>query len=213
MRTSLPAVLLAASAVAQPQVCATGIVEPVGGPTICMQGETHRLADTSLYLKSQMLDLNAFVGQLVRVVGADVGVTCRVLEVTQVTPPHAVLRWCGSPMPGCPIRLQVGPGALGYWWLFGAFGPGYLPVGCGGLEWIDGTAFLQLPPVAVAQGFFTGPWGEYVLQLPPNPSLVGAQVWFQGLRQDVGPVGPMQLTNVETFTITPFLPPCAGINC
>jgi hypothetical protein len=213
MKVPMLAVLLTAAALAQNPVCATGVIEPVTGPTICMQGETHLLAGTRLYLRSRAVDLNRYLGQLVRVEGPDIGVTCNILEVTAVTNPHAILNWCGTAMPGCPIKLQVGPGAIGRWALFGSFGPGYLPLGCGGIEWIDGTVFMLLPAVSLGGGMFPGPWGEIVLPIPPSMSLVGTRVWFQGARQDIGPVGPVQLTNVQLITITPFMPPCGSINC
>lgn len=213
MKAPMLAVLLTATALAQAQVCATGVIEPVGGPTICMNGETHVLAGTTLYLRSQAFDLNRYNGQLMHVVGSDVGLLCNVLEVSQVTNARAMLNWCGTAMPGCSIKLQVGAGAIGRWALFASFGPGYLPLGCGGLEWIDGVAFVQLPAVSLGGGFFGAAWGEVVLTIPPSTSLVGTRVWFQGARQDIGPVGPVELTNLQVITITPFLPPCGGINC
>jgi hypothetical protein len=52
-----------------------------------------------------------------------------------------------------------------------------------------------------------------VWPLPNDPSLQGVHLRFQGARQDIGPVGPVQLTNVLPVTLVPFLPPCGSINC
>jgi hypothetical protein len=213
MKTMLFAALLATAAAAQTPVCVSGVVLPVGGPTICMQGETHILEGTRVYLRSATVDLTRWVGQLVRVEGTDIGLVCNVIDVAQVTNAHAVLRHCGTPMPGCTIKLQVGPGALGQWALFASFAPGFLPLGCAPPGFtLDGTLLLQSPTV-LAIGMFPGPWGELLVPIPSTPALQGLRVWFQGARRDIGPIGPAQLTNSEVITIVPFMPPCGGINC
>jgi len=191
----------------------SGVVEPVGGPTICMQGETHRLADTTVMLKSSLVNLSQYVGQLVRVEGRDVGLVCNVLDVTAVTPTYAQLETCGTPMPGCPIKVKVGPGAIGRYAILASFGPGFLPIGCAPPDFVDGTMLLRSPAITLVVAMFPGPYGEFVWQIPNQPSLQGVQIWFQGARQDIGPVGPVQLTNSVRLLIVPFMPPCGGINC
>jgi hypothetical protein len=214
MRTLIFVGLLLTTAAAQSPVCASGVVRPVTGPTICMQGETHMLADTRLYLRSATIDLNRYNNQLVRIEGTDIGVTCRVVAVSAVYDAPAVLRHCGTPMPGCPIKLQVGPGALGRWALFASFGQGVLPLGCAPPGfWLDGTFFLAVPAETLSLGFFGGAWGEYTIPIPAIMSLAGMRLWFQGARQDIGPIGPVQFTNAEQITVVPFMPPCGGINC
>ncbi|GAB4140301.1 MAG: hypothetical protein Fur0037_06780 [Planctomycetota bacterium] len=213
MKSILIATLLAGAAAAQTPVCITGIVQPVGGPTICMQGETHLLEGTGVFLRSSAVDLNRWVGQMVRIEGVDIGLLCHVLDVARVGNALAVMQHCGTPMPGCTIKLKIGPGGLGRWAMFASFSPGFTPLGCSppGFQ-IDGTLLLR-GPTLLAMGLFTGPWGEVLVPIPPNPALQGLRIRFQGARQDIGPVGPIQFSNGETITIAPFMPPCGGVNC
>lgn len=212
MRLTFPVVLWSVLVATTPaQVCLNGVLEPVGGPTICQQGETHLVSGTRVYLRSRTVDLNRWNGQLVRIEGSDISVTCRVLDVTQVTLPTAVLRLCGSPSPGCPVKLTVGPGAIGQWLLFGSFQQGYQPFGC--TFPVDGTLLLGGAISTVSGGMFGGPSGDTVIFIPLNPALVGLRVLFQGARQDIGPIGPPQLTNVELLVLSPFMPPCQPLNC
>lgn len=205
---------LGSVAVAQSPLCITGVVEAVGGFTICMQGETHRIAGTRVYLRSALVNLNQHVGQLVHITGSDIGITCRVVDVFTVSAPRALLTGCGTPMPGCPYRLRVGPAALGQWALFGAFTDGFVPVGCTPPDSIDGTILLGQPTFALASGLLTGTGsGDHTIQIPAVPALAGVRVWFQGARQDIGPVGPPQLTNVVEILMVPFMPVCGPVNC
>lgn len=211
---SLAVLALAASAaLAQRPFCITGVVEPVGGFTTCMQGETHRIAGTSVFLRSATVNLGSYVGQLVRVTGSDIGITCRVVDVATVSNPPALLTGCGTPMPGCPIRLRVGPSSLGQWALFGSFTSGFVPLGCTPPDGIDGTILLGQPTFALASGLLTGTGGEHTIQIPAVPALAGVRVWFQGARQDIGPVGPPLLTNVVEMQLVPFMPVCGPVNC
>ena len=191
-------------------VTVTGVVQALPGPTICLQGETHRLECTSVFLKSNLINLNALVGQNVRLTGADVGVTCHVIQVVSASPANPRLEWCGSPNPGCPVKFKVCPGGLGIAALFLANQPAYIPINP-----VTGTVLISVvpPPILVAQGFVGGGCLEVTVPIPFDITLVGDQFWLQGLRMDIGPVGPLQLTNSVCLTVTPFLPPCAPINC
>lgn len=218
MRTHLLALsLLACTLPAQigtATVCITGRVLPVSGPTICMQGETHYLECTRVFLRSLAIDLTRLEGRLVRLVGRDIGVTCRVLEVVAAMPPIATLATCGTPSIGCPIKLKVCPGGLGLFWTFVALRPGFHPLGCGGLPGgFEGTVLLGQPAVTNGSGPLGAGCGEVIQRIPTDPNLVGLDVWFQGARVDIGPVGPFQLTNVECIRIGPPGPPCALPNC
>ena len=51
------------------------------------------------------------------------------------------------------------------------------------------------------------------LVLPADLSLTGVSLWFQGARQDIGPVGPLQATNAVCFTILGPSPPCISPGC
>lgn len=212
MKPFLAAALLLAAVPAQTRICVSGVVV-TSGFTICQQGETHRLADTSVYLRSSTVNLNAFLGQNVRVDGTDIGLLCRVLDVTAATPAPATLELCGTPMPGCSIKFKVGPGAVGSYALAASFGSGILPLGCSPPDMLDGTWLLGSPAVTIVVAPFSGPFGEYTWPLPNNPSLQGVSLRFQGARQDTAPVGPAQFTNVLPVQLVPFMPPCGSINC
>lgn len=220
MRHPLPALLslglwtalLAPPVPAQGPVCVTGRVVPVG-PTICQQGETHMLECARVFLRSSSVNLARYNGQIVRIEGRDIGLLCTVLDVNRVTPAPATLIRCGSPSPGCPIKLKVCPGAIGRWWLFGSFRPGFRPVDCQGMRFFaDGSLLLGVPGVTLVSGMPLGTCGELTINIPADPALTGLQAWFQGVRQDIGPVGPLQLTNAECVTLLPMRP-CSVPNC
>lgn len=194
-------------------ICVSGVVQPVPGPTICMQGETHYLAGTQVYLRSSAVPLAQLVGQNVRLEGLDVGLVCRVIDVSAAAPASARLTYCGTPMPGCSLRFKVEPGAIGMYGLFGSLAPAFVPLGCAPPSSIDGTLLLDAPIHVFVVAFFPGPSGDYVWAIPNIPSVAGTQVWFQGARQDIGPVGPIEFTNAQRILIAPFMPPCGGINC
>jgi hypothetical protein len=212
MRTILSTVSLSTLAAAQ-TVCVSGVVQPVNTPTICMQGETHLLAGTPVFLRSATIALQQYVGQNVRVEGVDIGLVCRVLDVSAVGPAPAELAMCGTPMPGCSLRFKVTPGAIGQYGLFGSLASGMEPLGCAPPAGLDGTLLLDWPIHTFVVALFPGPVGDYVWPLPNTPSVQGVQVFVQGARQDLGPVGPIQFTNALRFTIVPFMPPCGGVNC
>lgn len=208
---ALFAVSISTFATAQTRVCITGRVLPAGGPSICGQLFSHSLDCTNVFLRSQTVNLANFVGQIVRIEGVDVGVTCPIIEVASVGQPFATLEICGSPSPGCQVKLNVRPGAIGQWWLFASFFNGYQPLGCVQSGFLDGTVLLQLPAVGVNSGIFMGPVGSTTIPIPNDPNLIGVRVFFQGVRQDIGPVGPLQLTNTECIQIRPG--PCTQPNC
>ena len=55
---------------------------------------------------------------------------------------------------------------------------------------------------------------EAAMTVIPNlPGIVGLDVHTQGAFMDIGPVGPLRLTNPACFTIAPFLPPCSQPGC
>ncbi|MCI0585758.1 MAG: hypothetical protein L0323_02835 [Planctomycetes bacterium] len=190
----------------------TGVVQPVPGPTICMQGETHLLECAQVFLRSNVVDLNALVGQNVRLTGVDIGVTCTVIEVLAAAPANPTLEWCGTPAPGCAVKFKVCPGAIAFAALFVSTAPGFFPV----FLPLNGTPeavllsppFIPIPPALGTTGCF-----DSTIPIPPDLSLVGADVWLQGARMDIGPAGPMHLTNSVCLTIVPPLPFCAVPGC
>ncbi len=194
-----------------PKVSASGVVLPVTGPTVCMAAETHYLACTEVYLKSTSgIDLTALEGKLVKVIGTHTAVTCNVIDVSAVEDPPSTLTWCGMPSPTCPVRFVLCPGGLCYDWLFASTKPGFYPIN------VETGSFL-LDPLQMLL-LYAGPNPaagclKIDVTIPFIPALIGLEVHMQGARQDIGPVGPITLTNAICFTITPFMPPCAPINC
>ena len=186
-----------------PDVGITGVVEPVPGPTTCLQG-THQLACTGVLLQSDAVDLDALVGQDVKLLGSDVGVECVVLDVAAAGVPPATLEMCGTPSGGCPIRIKVCPGGLSQYWLFVSPTSGYLP-----LAPERGTWLLGEPSFLVAQGFGAGTCHQLDLTMPVTPLLVGAPLWMQAGRREVGPIGPISLTNAICVIIYPV----GGVPC
>ena len=214
LRTVTAVLCLLASVGAQNRVCVTGVVRPVTGPTICAQGETHFLECTRVFLRSSTVSLRQFEGRNVRIVGTDTGLVCPVIDVRSVAPPPATLDWCGSGSTGCPIKLVMCPGGLGRGAIFLASQPAYVPLGCAQspFQFLDGTFLIGGAIVPVFSGGLSA-CAEVTLRIPLDNALVGANVWAQGARQDVGPVGPLTTTNAICFRISPLLPPCAPLGC
>ena len=207
---AVPLARVSAAQAAGP-LAVTGIVQPVPGPTICMQGETHFLECTQVFLKSNVVDLNALVGQTLFLNGFDVGVTCHVIQVVAAQPANATLEWCGTPTLGCAVKFKVCPGPLAVGLLFlstgTAFLPVFLPLNLAPQAVLISPPFIPVP-LSIGGGCF-----QSTIPIPVDLSLVGANFWLQGARMDIGPVGPMQLTNAVCLTILPPLPPCIPPGC
>ncbi|HET6204454.1 MAG TPA: hypothetical protein VFI25_16815 [Planctomycetota bacterium] len=213
---SLCAVLLAAplARLAPPAgpLVVTGIVQPVPGPTICMQGGTHFLECTQVFLKSSVVNLTALVGQNVRLTGSDVGITCHVIQVASAQPADPTLEWCGTPAPGCSVKLKVCPGAIGLALLLLSTGPSFVPVSLP-LNPTPEVVLVAPPLIPIPVAFGGTGCFDNTIPIPPDPALVGASFWLQGGRMDIGPAGPFQLTNAVCLTILPPLPPCIVPGC
>ena len=211
--TGLLAVVLAAPGSAQ--VVFDGVIDNATLPSFC-QEETHYLTcsfpdpsiPTGVLLKSSTLDLDKYVGKHARFTANLVGVECDIYDVTAVQwPPPGTLTWCGAPVPGCPMRFRVGPsGVLGQFWLFAALAPAFQPV-----DATLGTILLQPPVFLIGQGLTSG--APVDLTLPTDPAITGLSIFLQGLRQDIGPIGPPSLTNAACFTILGPSPPCLPNDC
>jgi len=210
------AVLLAPAGVAQ--VRFTGVVQPATLPSIC-QEETHFLTCTGptpgfpsgVLLKSTTLDLDAFVGKNTRFLAWPRGVECPIYDVFDAGPPTSTLVSCGAPVPGCPMRFRVGPtGVLGRFWLWMGLGPNFLPVNA-----ISGTWQLGTPFFLLGSGFTVGTPSETAVDIviPFDTALTGLNLWVQGARQDIGPIGPIELSNSLCFKILGPSPPCIEIDC
>lgn len=217
LRLALAAALLAPAAAAQ--VRFTGVVQKTTLPSIC-QEETHYLECTSplpafpsagVLLKSSTPDLDAFVGKNTRYLAVARGVECTVYDVFDAAPPTSTLILCGAPVPGCPLRFRVGPtGVIGQFWLWMGLAPDFVP-----LDATTGTWQLGSPFFLLGSGFTVGTPEETAVDivLPADPGLTGIPLWVQGARRDIGPVGPIELSNSLCFKILGPSPPCIQIDC
>jgi hypothetical protein len=207
-----PAVL---AGLASAQVVFTGVIEKAALPSICME-ETHYLtctapdpaAPTGVLLKSTTLDLNQFVGQVASFTAVTAGVTCLIYDVTAVdTTPPAWLEMCGTAGLGCPLRFRVQPSsALGQYWLWMSPSPGFSPI-----DPVTGTALLGPGFVLVAQG--STPPGRFDVVVPADAALIGLDLWLQGARRDIGPLGPVQATNAVCFDLPGYPFYCEPPGC
>jgi hypothetical protein len=195
-------------------VCVTGVLEPVPGPTICQQGETHWFREARVYLRASGINLGNYVGRTVTAHGVDIGLLCRVLDVRQIVDPaRTQLISCGSQMIGCPFKVKVlGPG-LGFAILAASTGQGFTPFGCTGLDPVENTLLLATPVVTLISGLTGTGTLEQVIPIPLVNAFVGVRVLFQGAHMTVGPVGPLELSNVVELVPGLLLPPCAPTNC
>ncbi len=206
---ALASLLALCAPAAHAQITFTGRIEKAFLPSIC-QEETHILVCNGARLKSSTLNLDPFIGSNVKLFAVARGVTCTIYDVTAVGPPTATLDFCGNPVPGCPVRFRVGPsGVIGQYWLFMSFGSAFLPLGT-----TAGTQLIANPVFLIAMGPTSGPPNDVVdLVVPPDPVFTGLSLWFQGIRQDVGPIGPPELTNAICLTILGPSPPCIQPGC
>lgn len=186
----------------------TAIIEQATVPSVC-QEETHLVSCNGTRLKSTTLDLNKYVGKPFEFTAQLGGVTCEVWNVTSVALPKGTLTHCGSAALGCPMRLRVGPsGVIGQWFLWYSLASDFQP-----LDPTTGTLMLGAPLHFLASGPTAGPNQTFDFVMPTDPALIGLKFFTQGARMDIGPVGPLTLTNPTCFTVAPFLPPCGPANC
>ena len=203
----LAALALATAPAAAHQATFTAVLEPAG-PSFC-QEESHVVACNGARVRSLVVDLTQYEGKPFTYTADLAGVTCDVWYVTSVAPPAATLVVCGSAAPGCPVRLRVGPsGVIGQWFLWWSPQTAFLPI-----DATLGTVMLGTPSWFLGSGPTAGapPYHEAVI--PNLPGIVGLDVHTQGAFMDIGPVGPLRLTNPACFTIAPFLPPCSQPGC
>jgi hypothetical protein len=213
--TALALLLLALAAPAQvtgpgQDVSVTGVVVPLPGPIGCGPA-THMLMCTQVFLYGDTALLQSLVGKNVRLLGTEAsvsGASCHLVKVAGAEAPPVSLDWCGSPTPGCALRFVVCPGAIAQFWLFASPAEGYHP-----LAPIKGTWLLGDPAFLLATGVGGGPCHDFDVTVPPDPVLIGVTVHLQAARRDIGPAGPIQLTNSICITILPSTMPCVPPNC
>lgn len=194
----------------------TAAIEQASLASFC-QEETHYVPctlggpslPTGTLLKSTTLNLDQYVGVPTTFSALSRGVTCQIYDVVSAAPALADLVVCGTPAPGCPLRLRVGPsGMIGQWVLFRSTTPTFTPVNA-----LGGTLFLAPPLLFVDAGFLTDPAPYFEAPVPTDLSLVGSEHFFQGASRAIGPVGPWTLTNSVCVEIVPPLPPCVLPGC
>ena len=104
-------------------------------------------------------------------------------------------------------KFLVCPGALSQFALWAALAQAYKPV-----TPLKGTWLLGEPTFLITLGVGGAACHELVIDVPPLPILVDTPVWFQAARRDIGPITPLQLTNVECLTLQPD-GPCIDPGC
>jgi hypothetical protein len=113
-----------------------------------------------------------------------------------------------QPLPELPRDRPHLPGGLSAWFLFAAWGPGFAPLHPAKGAWLRSEGAWLL-----SQGLGGGACHEPGGTIPNAPGLVGLSFWLQAARLDIGPIGPLALSNAVCVTITPFMPPCADPGC
>lgn len=196
------------AAPASAQVVFTGAIEPAPLASFC-QEETHVLACSGTLLKSSTLDLEKFEGVLTKFTAVERGVECKIFDIIDAVPATSTLVSCGNPVPGCPMRFRVGPsGVIGQWFLFLSFDSAFTPINP-----VLGTAQIAAPASLLGSGPTFGTGAALDITLPGSIALSGLELHLQGMRQDIGPVGPLELSNSICFTILGPSPPCILPDC
>lgn len=181
---------------AQTPIRVVGELVPNNGPTICGQQLSHRLACSRVYLVSQSVNLNAFNGQIVDLVGIDQGVTCVVLNVSQIQLASGSLSWSGTPTLGSTLTFVLtGPG-ISYNGVYLSNFAAVIP-----LDLQTGTLLIA-PPLYFLSGSAGGGQSQFSVTIPVDPALIGATPYLQSVHQTIGPVRPPFLGNPICFTVT-----------
>lgn len=199
-----------AQIIAEQPTSFTGVVRAVDfdEQSIICAPPTHELecANGTFFLISTTLDLDKSIGKNVKLTGVNIGSGCPTWDISSVEdPPPAILTFCGSPTPGCPIRLSSAPGGISQHFLLVSLGPGLYSKSVVAGSLLLGNPWLILDS---ATGALPAEGAAFDFSLPGDAALVGLSVYFQAIRRDVGPVGPFQFTNAVCITLTGPSPPC-----
>lgn len=196
---SIVVVFAASAPTADAQVCAasgeisvTGRIVKAGSLGICMQGETHMIEFTDIYLKSSAIDLSAFGNQIYTVCAKPVGVTCIVLDVSKVSIPVSQIKWGGEPKPGSTLSFKAG-GVPGTAVFMLSPGQSFVPLAPYG-------SFLLNP--GVFQSFAVVPVGQNVsVPIPNDVTLTGLDIYGQAIGLPASGSPLATLTNLTYFQI------------
>ena len=190
------------------QTVFTGVIEEATLASFC-QEETHVVTCNGTLLKSTTLDLDKYIGVPTKFRANLRGVECPIYDVFDASPASSTLVACGNPVPGCPMRFRVGPtGVIGQWWLYLSLQPTFVPINP-----TLGTVQIQQPAILIGNGLTFGETAALDVVLPETVAYTGLTLYLQGIRQDVGPIGPPELTNSICFTILGPSPPCFLPDC
>ena len=203
--------LLAATPAAQ--VRFTGVLTRSAPSATCPEGGftlAHvdaRQADVRL--ASSALELDDYLGVNAVFTADASSAKCASWEITSVdVQPSAALSTCGNAVPGCPVRLRIGPpDQLGQYLLFFSLAPDFAP-----LDPSLGTLLLRGPTLLTGGATF-GTEGAVDLVVPTHPVLTGTSFWFQAARRDVAPVGSWAMTNAIRVTVLPETAACSDSDC
>ena len=207
--------LLAAQVVAPPEVAFSGVVQPSSfamDAAICAP-PTHEIECSGglFFLTSSTIDLDQYIGTNVKLYGTSL-VECPMYNIHKVeVPPPATLAICGTGGLGCPIRLRSGPGGLSQHAFLVSLSPGLLP-----LNPLKGSLQLGEPFFVLANsgaGNFPPEGAAFDFSIPLTTSLTGLTIYFQSVRRNVGPVGPMQFSNPVCIEIVGHVFVCWTPDC
>lgn len=193
------------------EVAFTGVVQKYSGISVCV-APTHMLDCTgdTFKLVSSTLDLDLYVGKNVKLYAQKADI-CPIYDVHAVEePPPATLAICGTGGLGCPIRLRSGPGGISQHALWVSLKPDLVT-----LNPSKGSFMLAQPfyLMGIQSGGFPAEGAAFDLTIPPNPILTGVTLYFQAARRDVGPVGPLHLSNNACIEIVGFVFVCHSADC
>jgi hypothetical protein len=194
---------LAAQIIDPPEVAFTGVVQKFDGAIIAICAPpTHEFecSDGTFFLTSSTIDLDLYLGKNVKLYGNKVEI-----------PPPATLAICGTFGFGCPARVRSGPGGISQHALWVSLKPALVPLNPSKGSFLLAEPFLLIglqaggfPPEGAAFDFFI-PAGP--------PALAGVPIYFQAARRDIGPVGPMHLSNAVCMEIVGFVLVCWDPDC
>jgi hypothetical protein len=204
-----------AQIIAPPVVSFTGVVKTWEFDTaqIICAPPTHALecSETIFGLVSSTIDLDQYIGQNVKLTAQAVDKGCPLFEVSAVEPPETTLTLCGTAGLGCEIRLRAGPGGLSQHLLLVSTAPGFYSSNPAKGTLLLGQPFFTLATSPIAHHPPAGYAFDFVL--PVDFSLVGIPIYFQTIRRDVGPVGPIRFSNAVCFTILGIPITCDTPDC
>lgn len=191
----------------------TGVVQQVSfdASLICAP-PTHALecSGGTFFLKNGAADLDTVVGKMVKVSGYPSAAGCPVWAIDLIEPPPVTLKVCGTTALSCEVRFRSWPGGLSQHALLVSLAPGVAP-----LNLVAGSLLLGDPwfVLLTQVGHFPPEGADFVFNVPIDTALAGLDFWFQTARRQVGPVGPLQLSNAICFQMggIPFV--CWPADC